>query len=71
MRTTSGLARRGVAPVPTLVSMICKPDDVVTGFAADWAMAELSTAAEPMASAMAVHVAMMLARGKVRIGRSS
>ena len=34
-----GLAGRGDAPVPSLVSMICRPVEVVTGFAADWAMA--------------------------------
>jgi hypothetical protein len=29
----------GVAPVPTWVSMICKPDAVVMGFPAVWAVA--------------------------------
>jgi hypothetical protein len=42
--------------VPTLVSMICKPDDVVTGFAADWVMASFGIAVETiMAIAAAVH----------------
>jgi hypothetical protein len=54
-----------------LVSMICKPDDVVTGFAGDWAIAVLSTGAELMASAMVVQMAMMAAREKIRINQSS
>jgi hypothetical protein len=54
--------------VPTLVSIICKPDAVVTGFAADWADAELSETIETIAvRTRAASIAVKRARGKARI----
>jgi hypothetical protein len=51
-----------------LVSIICKPDAVVTGFAADWADAELSETIETIAvRTRAASIAVKRARGKARI----
>jgi hypothetical protein len=52
-----------------LVSIICKPDAVVTGFAADWADAESSETIGAMLAVRirAASVATKRARGKARI----
>src|SRR5262249_20639384 len=55
----------GVAPVPTLVSVIFRPDGVVTGAPAAWAMAVVG--AKAPASAVTASVATVLANGKARI----
>src|ERR1700722_15236849 len=42
----------GLAPVPTLESMICRPDGVVTGFPAPWAIAAVNAASARMPGAV-------------------
>jgi hypothetical protein len=45
----------GEAPVPTLLSMICKPEAVVMGFPAVWADAILEATGVATAAAMAAN----------------
>jgi hypothetical protein len=52
----------GEAPVPTVVSMICKPEAVVMGFPAVWADAIVEIAGEVAAAAMAAKAVWMNVR---------
>jgi hypothetical protein len=62
----------GDAPVPTLLSMICKPEAVVTeaevmGFPAVWADAVAAMRDELTAAAMAASAVWMIVRREDRI----
>ena len=62
----------GDAPVPTVLSMICKPEAVVTGaedmgFPAVWADAIVEMACEVAAAAMAANAVWMIVRREDRI----
>ena len=58
----------GEAPVPTLLSMICKPEAVVMGFPAVWADAVLTAAGVATAAAMAAKAVRKIVRREKRIG---
>src|SRR5882672_5798781 len=58
----------GVAPVPILLSVICKPDAVVIGFPTPWATAVLGAAADmPTNAATRASASRAVACGKARI----
>ena len=57
----------GEAPVPTLLSMICKPEAVVMGFPAVWADAVLMATGVTTAAATAAHAVWMIVRREKRI----
>src|SRR5712671_2451643 len=58
----------GEAPVPTLPSMICKPDGVVMGFPAVWAVAVVTLITDvETAAAMAANTVWMIVRRDDRI----
>jgi hypothetical protein len=57
----------GDAPVPTLLSMICKPEAVVMGFPAVWAEAILMAIGVATAAATAAHAVRMIVRREDRI----
>jgi hypothetical protein len=57
----------GEAPVPTLLSMICKPEAVVMGFPAVWADAVLMAAGVATADAMAAKAVRKIVRREKRI----
>jgi hypothetical protein len=57
----------GAAPVPTVVSMICKPDGVVMGFPADWAVAVVTRTGVETAAAMTANAVWMIVRRDDRI----
>jgi hypothetical protein len=57
----------GEAPVPTLLSMICKPDAVVMGFPAVWAEAILMATGVEAAAATAAKAVRMIERREKRI----
>ena len=57
----------GEAPVPTVLSMICKPEAVVMGFPAVWADAVLEMRGEVAAAAMAANAVWMIVRREDRI----
>jgi hypothetical protein len=52
----------GEAPVPTLLSMICKPEAVVMGFPAVWAEAILMATGVEIAAATAAKAVRMIVR---------
>jgi hypothetical protein len=58
----------GEAPVPSLLSMICKPEAVVMGFfPAVWAEAILMATGVETAAATAAHAVWMILRREKRI----
>jgi len=57
----------GEAPVPTLLSIICKPEAVVMGFPAVWAEAILMALGVATAAAAAAHAVRMIVRREKRI----
>jgi hypothetical protein len=57
----------GDAPVPTVLSMICKPEAVVMGFPAVWADAIVGTRGKVTAAATAVNAVWMIVRREDRI----
>ena len=57
----------GDAPVPTLLSMICKPEAVVMGFPAVWADAVVAMRGELAAAATAANAVWMIVRREDRI----
>ena len=57
----------GEAPVPTLLSMICKPEAVVMGFPAVWADAVVAMRDELAAAATAANAVWMIVRREDRI----
>jgi hypothetical protein len=61
----------GDAPVPTLLSMICKPEAVVMGFPAVWADAIVETTDVETAAAMAASAVWMIVRREDRIWDTS
>ena len=61
----------GEAPVPTLLSMICKPEAVVMGFPAVWADAVVEATDVETAAAMAANAVWMhRASGRSHLGTS-
>jgi hypothetical protein len=57
----------GEAPVPAVLSMICKPEAVVMGFPAVWADAVLEMRGEVAAAATAATAVRMIVRREDRI----
>jgi len=57
----------GDAPVPTLLSMICKPEAVVMGFPAVWAEAILMATGVETAAATAANAVRMIVLREKRI----
>jgi hypothetical protein len=57
----------GEAPVPTWLSMICKPEAVVMGFPEVWADAVLEMRGEVAAAAIAASADRMIVRREDRI----
>jgi hypothetical protein len=53
--------------VPTVLSMICKPEAVVMGFPAVWADAVVERRGEVAAAAMAANAVWMIVRREDRI----
>src|SRR5262245_38631607 len=62
---------RGVAPVPILVSMICNPEGVVTGFPISWAVAGEETAAAKALVNAATNASANTVRRRGNIGMRS
>jgi hypothetical protein len=57
----------GEAPVPTVLSMICKPEAVVMGFPAVWADAIVEMMGDVTAVAIAANTVWMIVRREDRI----
>jgi hypothetical protein len=57
----------GDAPVPTLLSITCKPEAVVMGFPAVWADAVVAIRGEEIAAANAANAVWIVVRREDRI----